>query len=93
MTAEKTEIKSFEDAEKAMKARIFIINPIAPLGEQDMKRTWNDCIEMALEILRELKAGVRERIDLLEKYQDDIYRPNSCASIIKELRRLLEGEK
>lgn len=52
-------VKSFEDAEKALVARKFIINPVAPLGEQDMKRTWNDCIDLALKILRELKESVR----------------------------------
>jgi hypothetical protein len=79
-----TEIKSLADAEKAIENQKGNIN-----DEMDMTEinAYHQGLQDALDILRELEAGVRERMNFLSP-------PLAKDSLtIKELRRVLEGDK
>jgi len=81
MKVAEKKIKTFEDAEKAIEKLKTCPLPCCSL------------IDKALEILRELKAGVRERIEELEKitYKDKHILFQRATAATEELRRLLEG--
>jgi len=86
-------IKTFEDAIEAIEKLKTCPLPCCSLTE------WNKAIDKALEILRELKASVKEDLNALE---DCAGRPEATCKGCrlfgvcdkeKILRRLLEGEK
>lgn len=88
-------IKTFEDAEKAIEGLIAGLQILLKKAEErgnkeQMAVTWANiqAYKYSLEIIRELKASVRERIA-------ELYREEKFDFIIgvEELRKVLEGEK
>ena len=96
MTAEKTEIKSFEDAEKAIEGewKYLCKTPWSELskrfgGSFDKSIGFVGGLAWSLDILRELEASVREEKDDLENCDEEFSRKDG----LKMLRRVLGGDK
>ena len=91
--AEKT-IKTFGDAEKAIEtlrqSRPMTRRSMSDIDPMSKARSFNSGLDAALEILRELEAGVRD-FDFEEIRSD--YGRHGLIVAKEVIRRLLEGEK